>query len=114
MTFAALIIERPPLEWGGFVGALGQWLQDAGLYAFLWLLLLGLAYLVVPEFHHRSTWGRLHTTMAALAGLAVALFLVFLILLLIQGRVPELNAPRPTDAAQANAPPPMVYTTSQK
>jgi hypothetical protein len=92
----------------------GQWLQDVGLYAFLWLLLVALAYGVVPEFRQRSAWGWLHNAMTAGALAAVVLFLVFLILLLFQGRVPDLNAPKSTDPLLANAPPPMTYTPAQK
>jgi hypothetical protein len=114
MVFAALIIEQPPLDWGGFFGAIGQWLMDVGLYAFLWLMLLGLSYLVVPEFRQRSPWGRLHNVIAVLAGIAVGLFIVFLVLLATEGKVEDKDAPRSSDATLANAPPPKIFRPSQK
>src|SRR5438105_14121772 len=118
MTFASLIIERPPLDWGGFFDALGQWLQDVGLYAFLWLGILLLSYLLVPDFRHRSPWSWLHKTMAALAGVGLAFLVVFLVLLATQGRVVDANAPRLIDAAQqqmqAKLGEPMTYTGQQK
>src|SRR5437764_1465092 len=119
MIFAAgLIIERNPLEWGGCVGAIAQWLQDVGLYAFLWLGILLLSYLLVPDFRHRSNWSWLHKTMTALAGAAVIFLVVFLVLLVSQGRIKDENAPRLTDAAQiqmqAKIGDPMTYTPQQK
>src|SRR5437867_2056809 len=113
MIFASLVIERPPLEWAGFANALSQWLQDAGLYAFCWLLILGLAWAIVPEFRQRSTWSWLHNTMAGLGIAAVVLFVVFLVLLGSQGRVPDLNAPKVTDVT-LKAVQPMTYTDQQK
>src|SRR5262249_23182818 len=106
MIFAALVIERPPLEWNGLLGALGQWLQDAGLYAFLWLMLLGLAYYMVPEFRQRSPWGAMHTATAFLAGLSFVLVLVFLVLVITQGLIPDPAALKTTEPLPANASPP--------
>jgi hypothetical protein len=114
MIFAALIIEQPPLEWSGLLAAVGHWLQDAGLYALLWLVMLGLAYLVVPEFRQRSPWGALHNAMAALTGVAVLLFVGFLILLAVQGKVLDTAAPRSLTPLPPNAPRPMTYNPTQK
>jgi hypothetical protein len=114
MVFAALVIERPPLEWSGLTDAVGQWLQDAGLYAFVWLVLLALSYALVPEFRHRSRWGWLHNTMTGLALAGVALLVVFLVLLARQGRVQAENLPRPTDVTLKTNQTVMVYTSQQK
>lgn len=114
MLFAALIIERPPLDWDGLGGALGQWLRDAGLYAFIWLCLLGLSYLVVPEFRQRSRWGWVHRCMLGAALASLVLGVVFVVLLGAQGTVPDLSAPKPTDVIQAGAGPPQMYTPEQK
>src|SRR5437867_3087971 len=97
MTFASLIIERPPLDWSGFVGALGQWLQDAGLYAFLWLGILWLSYLLVPEFRKRTPWGGWQTAwvrFAAAGGFGLA---VFAFCLACPGGVVGVYARRSTD-----------------
>jgi hypothetical protein len=114
MTFAALVIERPPLDWGSLLGAIGHWLQDAGLYALLWLALLGLAYLVVPEFRQRSPWGALHYTMASLTTVALLLFFGFLFLLVTQGKIPDPDAPKNLGPLPATAAPAMTYNASQK
>jgi ABC-type transport system involved in multi-copper enzyme maturation permease subunit len=113
MTFAALVIEQPPLEWSGFIRAMGQWLQDFGLYAFLWLIILGLSYRFYPELRHRVVWGPMHTGMMVLGGLSVIGFVVFLLLLRSQGRIPDLDAPKSLDAATANLPPPLIYTPDE-
>jgi hypothetical protein len=114
MVFAALVIEHPPLEWGGLLDAVGQWLQDAGAYAFWWLFILLLSYILVPEFRHRVPWGRLHSIMAGLTGLGLAFLVVFLIFLASQGRKQDLNAPKSTDVTQRNLAPPLLFTTQQK
>jgi hypothetical protein len=114
MLFAALVIERPPLEWSGFVGAVGQWLQDAGVYAFVWLVLLALSYALVPEFRHRSRWGWLHNTMTGLAVIAVVLLIVFFVFLARQGRIPDRNVTKVADVTQRSNVTPMTYTTQQK
>ncbi len=113
MTFAALVVERPPLDWSGLPAAVGRWLQDAGLYAMLWLVLLGLAYLLAPEFKQRSRWGALHTAMMTLFVTASLLFIAFLVLLATTDKVPVLNAPRPTDYLSSKAPRPMTYNPRQ-
>jgi hypothetical protein len=112
--FAALIIERPPLDWGGLGGALGQWLRDAGLYAFIWLCLLGLSYLLVPEFRKRSPWSWLHRTMLYAGIAAVILGGVFLVMLASSGTVDDPDAPKSTEGSRANAPPPQTYRPEQK
>jgi hypothetical protein len=114
IPFAALVIERPPLEWNGLLNAVGEWLQDAGLYAFVWLALLALSYALVPEFRHRSRWGWLHNTMTALAAAAVVLLIVFLIFLARQGRIPDSNVYKIADVTQRPKTQPMTYTTQQK
>jgi hypothetical protein len=114
MILASLIIERPPLDWGGLLNAVGHWLQDAGLYALLWLALLGLAYIVVPEFRQRSPWGAVHSIMAALTTLAVVLFIGFLIVLVTQGKIPDPEAPRSLTPLPSTAPPAMTYNATQK
>jgi hypothetical protein len=114
MLFAALVIERPPLDWGGFGGAIGQWLRDVGLYAFIWLCLLGLSYMLVPEFRHRTPWNWMYRTMLYAAVAAVVLGGVFLILLANQGMVRDVDAPRSSDPMAASQPEPQTYTTPQK
>jgi hypothetical protein len=114
MLFAALVIERPPLDWGGFGDAIGQWLRDVGLYAFIWLCLLGLSYILVPEFRHRSPWNWMYRTMLFAGVAAVVLGAVFLILLASQGMVPDVNAPRSSDPMASSRPPPETYTALQK
>ncbi len=114
MILASLVIEKPPLEWAGFVDAIGSWLQDAGVYAFLWLLLLGLSYRLVPEFRHRTPWSRMHQVMLGFAAASLACLIVFLILLMSQGRIEDVNAPKLTDVAQAKNYHPMTYRPSQK
>jgi hypothetical protein len=114
MIFGALVIERPPLQWNGFLGAVGQWLQDAGMYAFVWLFLLALSYALVPEFRHRSRWGWLHNTMTGLAAVAVVLLLVFLFFLARQGRIPDRNVLKVADVTQRPTSQPMTYTAQQK
>jgi hypothetical protein len=114
MIFAALVIERPPLDWPGLLGAVGHWLQDAGLYALLWLVILGLAYLVVPEFRQRSPWGSVHSLMTALTTVAVSLFICFLFLLATQGKVPDPDAQRSMIPLPATAAPQMTYNPTQK
>jgi ABC-type transport system involved in multi-copper enzyme maturation permease subunit len=114
MMLFALVVERPPLEWSGFLGAASQWVQDAGLYAFIWLVLLAASYALVPEFRHRSKWGALHSTMTALGVAAIIGFIVFLVLLRMYGKVPDVNFKRAVDFNNPNAPPPETYTTAEK
>lgn len=114
MIFAQMVIERPPLEWVDLLGAVGQWLQDAGLYAFVWLLILLLAYLVVPEFRQRAPWSWLHQAMMFLAVGAIALFVAYWILLGTQGQITDLKAPRSSDPQQANAPERKINTPQQR
>ncbi|HYV39794.1 MAG TPA: hypothetical protein VE988_29160 [Gemmataceae bacterium] len=114
IIFASLVIERPPLDWSGLLSAIAQWLQDAGVYAFIWLLLVGLSYAVVPEFRQRSPWGKLHTSMMTLGIIAAVFLVIFGILVSVQRYVPETNVLRPADRRRANDPPPEVYTKSQK
>jgi hypothetical protein len=114
MVFAALVIERAPLDWPGLAGAVGHWLQDAGLYAMLWLVLLGLSYLVVPEFRKRSPWGAMHSIMVGLTAVATLLFIGFLILLVTQGKIPDPDAPRSLTPLPTSAPPLMTYNSTQK
>jgi ABC-type transport system involved in multi-copper enzyme maturation permease subunit len=114
MTFAALVIEHAPLDWPGLGAAVGRWLQDAGLYALLWLAILGLAYLVVPEFRQRSPWKALHSAMAALTAMAAIFFAGFLVLLATQGRIPDPEASRSLTPLPIGAPQIMTYNPTQR
>jgi hypothetical protein len=111
--FASLVIERDLLEWPEMPAALASWLQDAGVFAGLALLLWGIAAVgqPPPPSQRRKGWSFSAVLILLTATLAAVCYFLFVVLLLMQGTI---EGPRPKTLGPVPAVVPRVFTPGQK
>src|SRR3954454_13267215 len=96
MLFASgLILEREPLSWAEVPAALAEWLRDAGYVAAFGLLIWVLAFLIQrPPWARKLQWTPRAFLFTAAVGAAAAFYVIFGLLLLIEGTLTREEMPQ--------------------